>query len=179
MNVEIRARQAADIPALAQMLVRVHAEDGYPVEGVADPAAWLTPPREIAAWTALFDGEPIGHMSLTQADDTDDAAVVWQEVTGRDLGTLAIPVRLFVDPPHRQRGAGKLLMLAAHDYASSHGYEMAFDVMLKDQAAIRLYEAVGCRRLGEITHRHSGNAHQPAAVYVAPARPFRSADRPH
>ncbi|MGN6131937.1 MAG: GNAT family N-acetyltransferase [Nocardioidaceae bacterium] len=168
MNVEIRPREAADIPALAQVLVRVHAKDGYPVEGVAEPDAWLSPARELAAWTALFDGRPIGHMSLTQADETDEAAVLWQKATGGDLDRLAIPVRLFVDPPHRQRGAGKLLMLAAHDYASRHHYEMAFDVMLKDEDAIRLYEALGCRRLGLSTHRHGDGLAEPSAVYVAP-----------
>jgi ribosomal protein S18 acetylase RimI-like enzyme len=45
---------------------------------------------------------------------------------------------------------------------------MAFDVMLKDQAAIRLYEATGCKRLGIIDHHHSDGKTEPAAVYVAP-----------
>lgn len=172
MNVEIRPREPGDIVELAQVLVRVHAQDGYPVEGVADPAAWLTPPRELAAWTAVGDGEPIGHMSLTQADETDDAALIWQQATDGDIDTLAIPVRLFVDPRERQRGAGKLLMLTAHNFASRHGLTMAFDVMLKDRDAVRLYEAFGCRRLGVITHRHGDGQTEPAAVYVAPREPF-------
>jgi GNAT superfamily N-acetyltransferase len=171
-DVEIRPRGRGDIPELAKVLVRVHAEDGYPVEGVTDPSGWLTPPRELAAWTAMLNGRPIGHMSLTQAGDTDDAAVIWQHATGQDISRLAIPVRLFVDPQHRQRGAGKLLMLAAHTFASQHGLAMAFDVMLKDREAIRLYEAVGCQRLGEITHQHGDGQTEPAAVYVAPRKPL-------
>ena len=34
-------------------------------------------------------------------------------------------------------------MLAAHGYATHHDFQMAFDVMLKDDGAIRLYEALG------------------------------------
>ena len=37
----IRERQDSDIPALAAALVEVHQLDGYPVEGVDNPKAWL------------------------------------------------------------------------------------------------------------------------------------------
>ena len=172
MDVVIRPRDHADLPELAQVLVRVHAQDGYPVEGVADPLAWLTPPRELAAWAAVLDERPIGQISLTWAADDDDAAILWQRVTGDDIRRLVIPVRLFVDPPHRRLGAGARLMLAAHNHATSHGLAMAFDVMLKDQAAIQLYETAGSRRLGVIEHHHSDGKTEPAAVYVAPSEPI-------
>lgn len=174
MSLVIRPRETGDLPELAEVLVRVHAHDGYPVEGVADPAAWLTPPRELAAWTAALNRRPIGHMSLTCASPTDDAAVMWKQATRRDISRLAIPVRLFVDPQERQRGAGKLLMLAAHDFAGRQRLELAFDVMLKDRDAIRLYEAFGCQRLGVITHHHSDGQAERAAVYAAPREPFRA-----
>jgi GNAT superfamily N-acetyltransferase len=171
--VVIRRRSDSDLPQLAQVLVRVHAADGYPVEGVADPQAWLTPPREVAAWTALLPGQPIGQISLTRAADDDDAAILWQRATGGDIGKLVIPVRLFIDPPHRRLGAGAQLMLAAHSYSTIHSLAMAFDVMLKDQAAIQLYEAVGCRRIGIVEPHHSYGMVEPAAVYVAPAASIR------
>jgi GNAT superfamily N-acetyltransferase len=169
MSVVIRPREPGDLPVLGQVLVRVHGDDGYPVEGVGDPEAWLTPARELAGWTALVDDQPIGHISLTQASDTDDAALIWQRATGGDIGGLAIPVRLFVDPQHRQRGAGQLLIRAAHAYATERRLAMAFDVMLKDRQAIRLYEALGCQRLGIIDHEHGDGQTEPAAVYAAPA----------
>ncbi len=174
MDVVIRPRKAADLPELAQVLIRVHAQDGYPVEGVADPQGWLTPPQEIAAWTALHADRPIGQISLTSATAEDDAAILWQRATGLDLGRLVIPVRLFVDPQYRRLGAGQLLMLPAHTYAASNDLAMAFDVMLKDQAAIRLYEAAGCKRLGTIEHHHSNGRTEPAAVYLAPTQPVGS-----
>jgi len=93
---------------------------------------------------------------------------VWQDVTGGDIGGVAIPVRLCVDPDHRQRGAGKLLMMAAYTYAAEHNLTLVFDVMLKDREAIRLYESLGCRRLGTIEHQHGDGKTEPAAVYVVP-----------
>lgn len=169
MAVEIRPRRPEDVPDLGAVLVRVHAQDGYPVEGVDDPEGWITPPREVAAWTALYVGRPIGHVSLTRAAPEDDAASLWARETGGDLSRLVIPVRLFVDPPHRQRGAGQSLMRAAYGYATAHDVAITFDVMLKDRAAIRLYEALGCQRLGTIEHRHTDGQSEPAAVYAVPA----------
>lgn len=151
------------------MLVRVHAEDGYPVEGVADPIGWLKPPRLLAAWTALYDQHPVGHTALGQARGEDDAARLWREYTGDSIDRLAIPVRLFVDPDHRRRGIARLLGRPILEYASEHELALAFDVMLKDEAAIHMYETAGCIRLGTVTHHHSGGRGAPAAVYVVPS----------
>lgn len=165
-SLEIRPRSTDDLPALAEVLVRVHALDGYPVEGVADPVGWLTPARTFGAWAAVYDSQPIGQAALTHAAPEDDAARVWHKVTGGDVTRLAIPARLFVDPDHRQCGAGGALMRAVIDHAHGHGLAVAFDVMLKDQAAIRLYEAAGCQRIGAIEHLHSDGSSEPAAVYA-------------
>ncbi len=171
-DVVIRRCRQTDLAALADILVRVHARDGYPVEGVDDPESWITPPSELAAWTAVHGAEIIGHISLTRAHHTDDAAILWQRATGGDLSQLAIPVRLFVDPRHRNLGAGSLLLRAARRFADEHHLAMAFDVMLKDRDAIRLYENAGCQRLGTIVHEHSGGKTQPAAVYLVPHNPL-------
>lgn len=167
MATTVRRREPRDIPSLAQALLRVHAVDGYPVEGVADPEGWLAPPRELASWTAELDGTPVGQISLTRPDESDDAAKLWTQSTGGSVVEIVVPVRLFVDPPHREQGAASALMRAAHKFAADHGKRLVFDVMLKDQAAIRLYEAVGCERLGTIEH-HLGANTVPAAVYLAP-----------
>lgn len=168
MTVEIRPRATSDLPALAAVLVRVHNKDGYPVEGVADPLAWLTPHRLLAAWTALADGRPIGQATLKRAHMQDDAAQVWQRHTGQELEQLAIPARLFIDPDHRNNRAGLALMSEIQNFASDQQLALAFDVMLKDRAAIRLYEASGCQRIGTITHHHSGDQTEPAAVFALP-----------
>lgn len=168
MPATTRPRRDEDIPALAAALVRVHTQDGYPVEGVDDPAAWLLHPRELHSWTAEVAGTPIGQVTLTQAAPDDDAARVWQEQTGESVTELAIPVRLFVDPEHRRSGAGRLLMRTAVDSARVRGLAVAFDVMLKDEAAIRLYERLGAQRLADLTHHYGDGLKEPAAVYVVP-----------
>ncbi|PUB28589.1 acetyltransferase (GNAT) family protein [Promicromonospora sp. AC04] len=168
MTLTIRPRHDEDLPALAAALVRVHAQDGYPVEGVADPEGWLRHPNELQSWTATNDTHPIGQVTLSRAVPDDDAARAWQEQTGGDIDRLAIPVRLFVDPDHRGSGAGRLLMEAVVNYARSRGLAIAFDVMLKDRAAIRLYERLGAVRIADLTHHYGDGLTEPAAVYVVP-----------
>jgi len=162
----IRRRRDSDITALTSILVRVYALDGYPVEGVSDPAAWLRHPRELQSWTAEVNDEPIGQVTLTSASADDDAAKLWCQNTGRDVANLAIPVRLFIAPEHRRIGAARLLMKAAIDHASAIGSSVAFDVMAKDREAIRLYEQLGARRLGEIPHHYGDGLAEPALVYA-------------
>ncbi|WP_454860420.1 N-acetyltransferase family protein [Promicromonospora soli] len=166
MTLTIRPRREEDIPDLANVLVRVHALDGYPVEGVADPEAWLRHPNELQSWTATEDEKPIGQVTLTRATPEDDAARTWHELTGGDVARLAIPVRLFVDPEHRGGGAGRLLMESAAGYAQARGLAIAFDVMLKDRAAIRLYERLGAQRVADLVHQYGEGLAEPAAVYV-------------
>jgi GNAT superfamily N-acetyltransferase len=169
MPVTIRPRRDADLPALAAALVRVHALDGYPVEGVADPEAWLRHPNEIQSWTADDDGTPIGQITLTRAEPADDAARAWRDETGGEIDRLAIPVRLFVDPDHRGSGAGRLLMESAVEFARTQGLAIAFDVMLKDRAAIRLYERLGAQHITDLTHHYGDGLTEPAAVYAVPS----------
>ncbi|MET7772994.1 GNAT family N-acetyltransferase [Nocardia sp. NPDC005366] len=166
--VSVRPRVSDDVPELAQVLIRVHARDRYPVEGVARAEDWVAPDRELAAWTALHEGQPIGHVSVTQADPDSEVAILWQQHTEGAIERLAIPVRLFVDPDHRNTGVGRMLLAAVGQYASRRNLAIAFDVMLKDRDAIRLYEDLGCRRIGEVVHQHSGGETEPAAVYLAP-----------
>lgn len=170
-SLTVRPRRPTDLSALGKILIRVHEVDGYPVEGVADPEAWLQPPREVAAWTALLDSQPIGQVSLTEASAEDDAARVWISKRGGSLRDIALVARLFVDPYQRGHGAGQELMRAAYRHAHGMSKLLVFDVMLKDKRAIRLYEALGCERLGLITHHHSVGLEEPAAVYMAPDQP--------
>lgn len=169
-HIVIRRRQTADLPQLGKALVRVHQVDGYPVEGVDYPERWLIPARQIASWTALLANQPIGQVSLTEADPQDDAARVWATKTGGSFEDIAVVARLFVDPEYRGKGAAQKLMRAAHEHSGRVGKQLVFDVMLKDQRAIHLYEALGCERLGLITHHHGAGLEEPAAVYVAPDR---------
>lgn len=165
----IRERRDDDLPVLAAALVRVHAQDGYPVEGVADPIGWLEHPQALRSWTAVLDEAPIGQVTLTEADPDGDAARAWTEQTGGSAADLAIVVRLFVDPDHRSVSAGRLLMVTALDHARRVGRSVALDVMAKDQAAVRLYERLGGRQIGEVTHHHGDGLTEPAIVLDFPS----------
>lgn len=165
MTVTIRPRREEDIPALAAVLVRVHELDGYPVEGVADPEGWLRHDNELQSWTAIEDGEAVGQITLTSATPEDETTRVWRNHTGGDIQRLAIPARLFVDIDHRAGGTGRRLMEAALDLAQERGLSVAFDVMLKDRAAIRLYERLGAKRIAEVAHRFGDDRAEPAAIY--------------
>lgn len=165
MNCTVRTRVAEDLPALAEVLVRVHERDGYPVEGVADPLAWLSHPDALASWTAVIEEVPVGQVTLTSADPDEGGARIWTEHTGRQVSELAIVVRLFVDPGHRTVGAGRLLMASALRHATNIGRSVVLDVMAKDRDAIRLYERLGGRRIGAIEHKFGSSQTEPALVF--------------
>jgi hypothetical protein len=60
---------------------------------------------------------------------------------------------------------------AAQTYCIQHDRLMVFDMMEKDRTAIRLYEMLGCTRIGTIEHDAGDGTMHPAAVYVAPTEP--------
>ena len=166
---EVRERTDEDIPALADILVRVHAADGYPVEGVSDPAAWLRSTALIGAWVAHSGGVITGHVWLTHPTSDDGAALIWSRSAEGQRSPAAVLGRLFVDPRSRSHGAGRLLTKAATGAAQAKGYRPVLDVMTKDRSAIQLYESLGWQRIGEITHRLGDTGTEPAYAYVGPS----------
>ncbi|NWJ72323.1 GNAT family N-acetyltransferase [Pseudonocardia sp. ICBG1293] len=162
----VRERQDGDLPALAGVLERVHAHDGYPVEGIADPRAWLEHPHEIRSWTAVVDDVPVGQVTLTDAQPDDDAARAWIEHTGGHGTDIAVMARLFLDPGHRGTGLAGFLILALRHHAQLIGRTVVFDVMAKDTAAAGLYDRSGAERIAEVTHRFGDGLTEPALVYV-------------
>lgn len=51
-SIVIRPFEDTDLPGAAAALTEVHATDGYPVEGVALPEAWLRSDDVLASWVA-------------------------------------------------------------------------------------------------------------------------------
>ena len=74
----IRERTAADLPAAAAALVEVHRTDGYPVEGVDDPVAWLDSAAVRRAWIAEVSERVVGHVSISEPRSDDAAALLWR-----------------------------------------------------------------------------------------------------
>ncbi len=164
----IRERRSSDLPSLATILTEVHELDGYPVEGVDDPLAWLTSERMIYAWVAQMQGVPGGHVALTRPGPTDGAASLWASQTGARNDGMAVLGRLFVAPAARGRGVGVRLTSTATEYARSVGRRAVLDVMTKDTVATHLYESLGWRSLGPVDHHHGADQVTRATAYVSP-----------
>jgi ribosomal protein S18 acetylase RimI-like enzyme len=60
-------------------------------------------------------------------------------------------------------------MESAVEFARTQELAIAFDVMLKDHAAIRLYERLGAQHITDLTHHYGDGLTEPAAVYAVPS----------
>lgn len=166
-SVSIRPRTAADLDPCAHLLVRVHERDGYPVEGVTDPISWLIPTALIRAWVADFNDTPVGHVAISQPQPDDDAVRCAQE-HGVRADTIAVLGRLFVDPDARGQRIGYHLARAAMEDAVRHQMRLVLDVMIKDAAAIHLYESLGWQHTGDVIHHYGDGLTTQARCYLAP-----------
>jgi ribosomal protein S18 acetylase RimI-like enzyme len=163
----VRIRRSDDIKGCAAVLREVYATDGYPVEGVTDAEAWLFPDGLLEAWVAVDSGQILGHAAICEPRG-EDAAEMLIEQTGISEREIAVVARLFVAPAARGRSLGQALAAAAMEYATVHDLRVVFDVMTKDHAAIRLYERLGCIRLGTAVHKFGEGQEVEAYCYVAP-----------
>src|SRR5690242_17948752 len=94
-RITIRSRVAADLDGAAAALVEVHRTDGYPVEGVSDPQAWLTDTHQLAAWVAELAGRTVGHVALSDPQPGDAAAILWNDDPDNTDEPPAVLGRLF------------------------------------------------------------------------------------
>lgn len=168
-QVEIRPMVIADVGVLAEALIAVHALDGYPVEGVSDPRAWLAPSGALGQWTALLDGKPVGHVAVTRPTSTDTAPAMLAERERISLAEVAVLARLFILPSARRQSLASKLVETAEKAASALGLRLTLDVMEKDQKAISLYLRRGWVELGNFRHAHDDTS-VPAIAMVAPTQ---------
>ncbi|GGO47918.1 hypothetical protein GCM10012287_21690 [Streptomyces daqingensis] len=167
-RVSIRSRRDSDVASAAEALVKVHESDGYPVEGVDEPEAWLTPPEVLQAWIAELDDHVVGHVALGHPNG-EDAVSLWLDQSDSAESEVAVLARLFVAPEARRMALGRRLTQAAMDYADEKGLRLVLDVMAKDTAAMRLYEALGWQRIGVSKHTYGEGQETDAICYVSPA----------
>ncbi|MZD07752.1 GNAT family N-acetyltransferase [Streptomyces sp. SID5785] len=163
----IRPFEDGDIAGASAALIEVHATDGYPVEGVEDPKAWLTSDDVLAAWVAAEEGRVVGHVSVMKPRG-EEAVVFWQKQSGDSQEGIGVLARLFVVRDARKRAAGERLMRAAMDYGQREGRRLVLDVVSKDVAAMRLYERLGWRKIGEAVHPYGDGQTIDAVCFVSP-----------
>lgn len=168
----IRPREDTDLESAGAALVDVHRTDGYPVEGVADPVAWLKPAGLISSWVAELDGEIVGHVAISEPQPGDDAVRLWLEQSDDSIEDVAVIGRLFVKTSARRQSIGEKLSLAVVTDPAIRGKRLVLDVMDKDQDAIRLYERLGLRPIGTATHKFGEGQTITAYCYVVPLLAF-------
>ncbi len=144
----VRHRTDDDLDASERLALAVHEVDGYPVHIPADMRKFLVAPDELTAWVAELDGEVVGHVALHQRCSQASTDVVRGEL-GLCPGDYGVVARLLVSPATRRRGIGRRLLDAARSEAASRQIVPVLEVVTHHEPAIRLYETLGWRRVGQ------------------------------
>jgi GNAT superfamily N-acetyltransferase len=165
----LRLREALDEPASVELLVRVHAHDGYPRHLPGSAAAFLFASHETSAWVCEVDGQVVGHVAL-HAAASDPVLEVAQRATRLPAGALAVVARLLVCPDHKRQGIGRALLDLATEHARDSGQRAVLDVVTDaaGAAAAALYERAGWTIAGSTTFHFRDGASLPVAVWLSP-----------
>jgi GNAT superfamily N-acetyltransferase len=152
--VEVRRRRDEDLPALVEVLAAQQPTSRYPMR-------WPLPfpieqfvvrDGELAAWTALAGGRPVGHVAVLEAND-ELFGPHWERGHGLPADRLGVMSTLFVDPTVREAGLGRRLHDVAVAWLREQGRGPCLDVVPVHAGALALYEAAGWREVCRVrTH---------------------------
>jgi GNAT superfamily N-acetyltransferase len=166
----VRERIDADLDPCERLVREIHRLDGYPVFMPVDLRSFIGSPDSYLAWVAEHEGQIVGHAALHRRLSLEAFALA-RKVLGQRADGLGVVARLFVAPSFRRAGLGQLLLEIASQEAHARGLWPVLDVVTDHHAAIRLYDACGWERIGEITfHFDDGNVLN-EFVYVGPPPP--------
>lgn len=166
-KVQIRPKLDSDAAACLRLLLEVHDADSYPRYLPGDPAAFINPPYETAAWVAEQDEVLVGHVALHAAEG-DPTLPAAQRATGLPANGLAVVARLLVAPPARRQGLGQALLAHATTQARASGQRAVLDVTRDAAAPIALYEASGWSRLEPLALTFDDGTSLAMWVYLSP-----------
>ncbi|WP_446663820.1 GNAT family N-acetyltransferase [Flexivirga sp. B27] len=139
MDLVIRDRQDSDLSALAELLGRQQPQTHYPFVWPfpAPIEGFLKRSSELRAWVGEIDGEVVGHVSVTSADD-DPIGKSWAAAHGVDTSELRCVSVFFADISRAGQGIGSRLLQHATDYALADGYPV-LDVVAAHEGPVALY----------------------------------------
>ncbi|KAG8626089.1 hypothetical protein KVT40_006490 [Elsinoe batatas] len=177
----VRPRTDDDLPALAEVLRCVHAESGYPVQGIDDPIKFLSEESLVKAWVLITpDDQPVGQCVVSEIHQRDERLLKWEQYLWKssDPGGSAGEVtkskylalgRLFVDPLVHGKGGGEKLVQQAVDWAGGVLMRrLVLNVLLKDSAAIALYRKLGWTEYGEGTLTNAQGEKYKQVYFIGP-----------
>jgi GNAT superfamily N-acetyltransferase len=150
----VRPREAADVTELGELLAAQRDASRYPLRWpLPFPVEeFVVRADDLAGWTALLDGRPVGHVSAQRAAD-EVVRPLWEQGHGRPADQLGVLGTLFVDPGVRGRGLGRLLHDTALGWLRDHDLGPCLDVVPIHAAAQAMYAAAGWREVGRVRPR--------------------------
>ncbi|ANS77845.1 hypothetical protein SGUI_0449 [Serinicoccus hydrothermalis] len=146
---QIRPREAGDVPALAAVLIAQQPATGYPLRNPLPfpPEQFVARERDVAAWVALLDDAPVGHVAVTRLVD-DAVGRAFGAASGMPLERLGCVSTLFVAPGAGGRGVGGRLLDAAEGWCRTEGLVPVLDVFPSHAGARDLYLRRGWVEIG-------------------------------
>ncbi|KAK0252751.1 hypothetical protein B0A54_00364 [Friedmanniomyces endolithicus] len=163
--VTVRLRTDVDLDSCVEVLCRVYAKDGYPVEGTSYAHRFLQDGLR-RAWVAEHGDTIIGHVAIGNATERDPAVILWRKLYPDE--PVVVLERLFVDPKHRGSGAATGLIRAVEAWSRQEGIRLILFALSKDQVAIRLLDAnaTDSRPATQANQRKSNQARVSNAVLL-------------
>ena len=165
--VTVRPRTAADLDGCIEVLRHVHADSGYPVQGMDNAEAFLTEGRVKQAWIAEDDRHVIGHVAVSTATDDDVSVALWRNLHP-DNDSIVILERLFVHPERHGGGIATQLIKTAMAWGLDAGCRLVLFALVKDQAAMNLYKRLGWHTFGKTNYHWGDGEHMEAICFVSP-----------
>lgn len=165
----VRPREQGDLPALAEVLGAQRDDSRYPLRWpLPFPVEeFIVRADDLAAWTALLDGRPVGHVSAQRAGD-DLVLPLWEQGHDRPGDRLGVVGTLFVDPSVRGRGLGRLLHDTAVTWLREHDLGPCLDVVPIHAPAQAMYAAAGWVEVGRARPRWLPDGEPDVVAMVLP-----------
>ena len=165
----VRPRESADLPALADVLAAQRDASRYPLRWplpfpVED---FIVRADDLAAWTAVLDGRPVGHASAQRAADP-VMRPLWEHGHARPAERLGVLGTLFVDTTVRGRGLGRLLHDTALAWLRERDLGPCLDVVPIHAPAQTMYAAAGWREVGRARPRWLPDGEPDVVAMVLP-----------
>ena len=145
MNVEIRPRTSADVPVLVDVLWDQQPESSYPLRNPLPipTTTFLHADDADAAWTAVVDGRPVGHVCRTTGHPDPAVERACAAAHGCRVEELGWVSTLYVGRAARGLGVGRRLMETVVADLRAAGRRPCLEVYPARPAALGLYTSSG------------------------------------